>query len=107
MKKNNTDELIDKVYRENQEYQKNRTTDEERENLFDSILGYLFQEGDGDPQLSEHELKKWMERHEVKLFTDSSELDFGSEESTLIYDFMSSINQFFVRVQRKKSMRGL
>ena len=61
MKKNNTDELIDKVYRENQEYQKNRTTDEERENLFDSILGYLFQEGDGDPQLSEHELKKWKE----------------------------------------------
>jgi len=53
------------------------------------------------------QLRLEMERHEVKLFTDSSELDFGSEESTLIYDFMSSINQFFVRVQRKKSMRGL
>lgn len=52
------------------------------------------------------QLRLEMERHEVKLITDSSELDFGSEESTLIYDFMSSINQFFVRVQRKKSMKG-
>jgi site-specific DNA recombinase len=51
-------------------------------------------------------LRVEMEKHEVKLYTDSSELNFGSDESTLMYDFMSSMNQFFVRVQRKKSMLG-
>ena len=42
-----------------------------------------------------------LEKHEVKLYTDNSEMDFGSDEQTLLYDFMSSINQFFVKINTK------
>ena len=38
-----------------------------------------------------------LEKNDVKLYTDNSEMDFGSDEQTLLYDFMSSINQFFVK----------
>ena len=47
-----------------------------------------------------------LEKHEVKLYTDNSEMDFGSDEQTLLYDFMSSINQFFVKINTKKSKLG-
>lgn len=51
-------------------------------------------------------LRKELENHEVKLYTNESDVDFRSDEQVLMYDFFSSINQFFVRVQRKKSMMG-
>ncbi|KUO65281.1 MAG: hypothetical protein APF83_02880 [Lutibacter sp. BRH_c52] len=51
-------------------------------------------------------LRKELENHEVKLYTNESDVDFKSDEQVLMYDFFSSINQFFVRVQRKKSMMG-
>ena len=51
-------------------------------------------------------LRVELEKHEVKLYTDNSEMDFGSDEQTLLYDFMSSINQFFVKIQTKKSKLG-
>jgi len=51
-------------------------------------------------------LRVELEKHEVTLYTDNSEMDFGSDEQTLLYDFMSSINQFFVKVQTKKSKLG-
>ena len=51
-------------------------------------------------------LRKELENHKVKLFTNESDVDFKSDEQVLMYDFFSSINQFFVRVQRKKSMMG-
>lgn len=38
---NDTDELIDKVHRENQEYQKNRTTDEDRINKLKDHRDFL------------------------------------------------------------------
>ena len=58
-----------------------------------------------NPMVSSH-LRKELENHEVKLFTNESDVDFRSDEQVLMYDFFSSINQFFVRVQRKKSMMG-
>ena len=45
---NDTDELIDKVHRENQEYQKNRITDEERINMLITIGEILSDERDED-----------------------------------------------------------
>jgi len=58
-----------------------------------------------NPMVSSH-LRKELENHEVKLYTNESDVDFRSDEQVLMYDFFSSINQFFVRVQRKKSMMG-
>ena len=51
-------------------------------------------------------LRKELEQNQVKLYTNDSNVDFNSDEQVLMYDFFSSINQFFVRVQRKKSMIG-
>ena len=58
-----------------------------------------------NPLVSSH-LRKGLENNEVKLYTNESDVDFKSDEQVLMYDFFSSINQFFVRVQRKKSMMG-
>ena len=58
-----------------------------------------------NPMVSSH-LRKELENHEVKLFTNESDVDFRSDEQVLMYDFFSSLNQFYVRVQRKKSMMG-
>ena len=58
-----------------------------------------------NPMVSSH-LRKELEFHEVKLYTNESKVDFRSDEQVLMYDFISSINQFNVRVQRKKSMMG-
>lgn len=58
-----------------------------------------------NPMVSSH-LRKELENHKVKLYTNESDVDFRSDEQVLMYDFFSSINQFFVRVQRKKSMMG-
>lgn len=58
-----------------------------------------------NPMVSSH-LRKELELNEVKLYTNESDVDFKSDEQVLMYDFFSSINQFFVRVQRKKSMLG-
>ncbi len=51
-------------------------------------------------------LRKELEKNQVLLYTNDSNVDFNSDEQVLMYDFFSSINQFFVRVQRKKSMIG-
>jgi site-specific DNA recombinase len=51
-------------------------------------------------------LRKELEQNQVILYTNDSNVDFNSDEQVLMYDFFSSINQFFVRVQRKKSMIG-
>jgi len=51
-------------------------------------------------------LRNDLEEQQVKLHTDESSVDFKSDEQVLMYDFFSSINQFFVKVQRKKSMIG-
>jgi DNA invertase Pin-like site-specific DNA recombinase len=51
-------------------------------------------------------LRKELEQNQVLLYTNGSNVDFNSDEQVLMYDFFSSINQFFVRVQRKKSMIG-
>ncbi len=51
-------------------------------------------------------LRKELEQNQVLLYTNDSNVDFNSDEQVLMYDFFSSINQFFVRVQRKKSMIG-
>jgi DNA invertase Pin-like site-specific DNA recombinase len=51
-------------------------------------------------------LRKGLEQNQVLLYTNDSNVDFKSDEQVLMYDFFSSINQFFVRVQRKKSMIG-
>ena len=51
-------------------------------------------------------LRKELEQKQVILYTNDSNVDFNSDEQVLMYDFFSSINQFFVRVQRKKSMIG-
>jgi len=58
-----------------------------------------------NPMVSSH-LRKELEDHQVKLYTNESNVDFQSDEQVLMYDFFSSINQFYVRVQRKKSMMG-
>ena len=58
-----------------------------------------------NPMVSSH-LRKELENHQVKLYTNETNVDFQSDEQVLMYDFFSSINQFFVRVQRKKSMLG-
>jgi DNA invertase Pin-like site-specific DNA recombinase len=58
-----------------------------------------------NPMVSSH-LRKELGNNEVKLYTNESDVDFKSDEQVLMYDFFSSINQFFVRVQRKKSMMG-
>ena len=51
-------------------------------------------------------LRKKMEENGVKLYTIESKIDFESDENVLMYDFFSSINNFFVKVNRKKSMKG-
>ena len=51
-------------------------------------------------------LRKELENKNVTLYTQESSVDFQSDEQLLMFDFFSSINQFFVRVQRKKSMTG-
>jgi site-specific DNA recombinase len=51
-------------------------------------------------------LREGLEQNQVLLYTNDSNVDFKSDEQVLMYDFFSSINQFFVRVQRKKSMIG-
>ena len=51
-------------------------------------------------------LRKELEEKDVTLYTQESSVDFQSDEQLLMFDFFSSINQFFVRVQRKKSMTG-
>lgn len=51
-------------------------------------------------------LRKELEDNNITLYTSETTLDFKSDEEVLMYDFFSSINQFFVRVQRKKSMIG-
>jgi site-specific DNA recombinase len=51
-------------------------------------------------------LRVELERNGVQLYTDNSEIDFKSDEQVLLYDFLSSVNQFFVKVQTKKSKQG-
>jgi DNA invertase Pin-like site-specific DNA recombinase len=51
-------------------------------------------------------LRKEMEDNGVKLYTNESDVDFQKNEQVLMYDFISSISQFFVKVQREKSMVG-
>ena len=58
-----------------------------------------------NPQVS-HLLRMKMEEYGVKLYTTESNIDFKSDENVLMYDFFSSINNFFVKVNRKKSMKG-
>ncbi len=52
------------------------------------------------------QLRRELEKSGVQLYTNESSVNFQSDEQVLMYDFFSSINQFFVRVQRKKSMIG-
>tara|TARA_B100002003_G_scaffold228823_1_gene237512 strand:+ start:278 stop:2038 length:1761 start_codon:yes stop_codon:yes gene_type:complete len=51
-------------------------------------------------------LKSKMEEMGVKLYTTESSIDFMSDESGLMYSFFSVMNNFFVKVSRKKSMMG-
>ena len=52
------------------------------------------------------QLRRELENYGVQLYTNESSVNFKNDEQVLMYDFFSSINQFFVRVQRKKSMMG-
>ena len=58
-----------------------------------------------NPQVSTI-LRMKMEEFGVNLYTLESKIDFKSDENVLMYDFFSSINNFFVKVNRKKSMKG-
>ena len=52
------------------------------------------------------QLRRELEKNNVKLYTNESQINFKNDEEILMYDFFSSINHFFVRVQKKKSMVG-
>ena len=51
-------------------------------------------------------LRQEMEKKGVSLYTNETNIDFQSDEQVLMYDFVSSMNNFFIKVQRKKSMVG-
>jgi|APSaa5957512535_1039671.scaffolds.fasta_scaffold11868_2 hypothetical protein len=76
---NDTDELIDKVHRENQEYQKNRITDEERINMLITIGEILSDERDEDNKEFDEKYKELGVNKFLGLFENlKDELEYES-----------------------------
>jgi hypothetical protein len=91
---NDTDVLIDKVYRENQEYQKNRTTDEERESILGNLLDIFLTRRDSlinsERIDSVRKLKDELEYESMRKYEIQNRLQREGKHDKLFRKFMNS-----------------
>ena len=91
-----TDELIDKVHRENQEYQKNRTSDEDRTRLLELYLNgikkYVKSDIDGFKEITEllETIIEELEYESMRKYEIQNRLEREGKHDKLFRKFMNS-----------------
>ncbi len=91
-----TDELIDKVHRENQEYQKNRTSDEDRTRLLELYLNgikkYVKSNIDGFKEITEllETIIDELEYESMRKYEIQNRLEREGKHDKLFRKFMNS-----------------
>ena len=91
-----TDELIDKVHRENQEYQKNRTSDEDRTKLLELYLNgikkYVKSNIDGFKEITEllETIIDELEYESMRKYEIQNRLEREGKHDKLFRKFMNS-----------------